>query len=204
MAAIIAQAMNHGNLSMAETCDIPYHVLETTHQQYLRLATLKAANDRISNFIAGLSIFPHYIFDLEVLYGRVDGQKFELASSNIKARHSSKYFARGMVGVSAFTLLTNHVPLETALIGAHEHESYYVFDICYRNTSDIQPTMITGDMHSINKANFVILDWFGLNLAPRFTNLQAQLKHLYGGDDLTAYSNFLIQTAGQIDWQLIH
>ncbi len=74
MAAIIAQAMNHGNLSMAETSDIPYHVLETAHQQCLRLATLKAANDRISNFIAGLSIFPHYSFDLEVLYGSVDGQ----------------------------------------------------------------------------------------------------------------------------------
>lgn len=202
MAVIIAQAMNHGNLSMAETCDIPYHVLETTHQQYLRMATLKAANDRISNFIAGLSIFPHYTFDLGVLYGSVDGQKFELATSNIKARHSRKYFALGM-GVSAFTLLTNHVPLETALIGAHEHESYYVFDICYRNTSDIQPTMITGDMHSINKANFAILDWFGLNLAPRFTNLQAQLKHLYCGTDPTAYSSFLIQPAGQIDRQLI-
>ncbi len=40
MAVIIAQAMNHGNFSMAETCDIPYHVLEATHQQYLRPATL--------------------------------------------------------------------------------------------------------------------------------------------------------------------
>ena len=202
MAVIIAQAMNHGNLSMAETCDIPYHALETTHQQYLRLATLKAANDRISNFIAGLSIFAHYTFDLEVLYGSVDGQKLELATSNIKARHSRKYFALGM-GVSAFTLLTNHVPLETALIGAHEHESYYVFDICYRNTSDIRPTIITGDMHSINKANFAILDWFRLNLAPRFTNLQAQLKHLYCGVDPAEYSNFLIHPAGQIDRQLI-
>jgi len=31
MAVIIAQAMNHGNFKMAETCDIPYHVLEATH-----------------------------------------------------------------------------------------------------------------------------------------------------------------------------
>jgi len=48
MAVIIAQALNHGNLSMAETSDIPYHVLEATYQQYLRLSTLKASNDRIS------------------------------------------------------------------------------------------------------------------------------------------------------------
>lgn len=40
MAVIIAQAMNHGNFKMAETCDIPYHVLEATYQQHLRPATL--------------------------------------------------------------------------------------------------------------------------------------------------------------------
>jgi hypothetical protein len=27
------------------------------------------------------------------------------------------------------------------------------------------PTTITGDMHSINMANFAILHWFGMNLA---------------------------------------
>jgi hypothetical protein len=32
-------------------------------------------------------------------------------------------------------------------------------------------------LHSINKANFAILYWFGMNLAPRFTDMQAQLKH---------------------------
>lgn len=151
MAVILAQAMNHGNPRMAETSDIPYHVLEATHQQYLRLSTLRAANDRISHAIAGLSIFPHYSFDLEVLYGGVDGQKFEAASPTVKARHSRKYFGTGK-GVVAYTLLANHVPLHSAVIGAHEHESHYVFDACYHNTSDILPTAITGDMHSLNKA----------------------------------------------------
>ena len=46
---IIAQAMNHGNQDMARTSDIPYHVLESTYQQYLRQASLNAANDSISN-----------------------------------------------------------------------------------------------------------------------------------------------------------
>ena len=68
----------------------------------------------------------------------------------IKARHSRKYFGRGK-GVVAYTLLANHVPLETELIGANEHESHYVFDICYHNTSDIAPMAITGDMHSVNR-----------------------------------------------------
>ena len=202
MAVILAQAMNLGNLSMAETSDIPYHILDATHQQYLRLFTLQAANDRISNFIAELGIFPHYSFDLEILYGSVDGQKFEAADPTLKARHSRKYFGKGK-GVVAYTLLANHVPLQSEMIGANEHESHYVFDICYNNTSDILPTTITGDMHSINKANFAILHWFGLKLEPRFTNLQAQLKHLYCGNDLAEYERHLIQPVGQIDRQLI-
>ena len=202
MAVIIAQAMNHGNLNMAETSDIPYHVLEATHQQYLRLSTLQAANDLISNAVARLSIFPHYSFDLEILYGSVDGQKFETADPTIKARHSRKYFGRGK-GVVAYTLLANHIPLQSQLIGAHEHESHYVFDICYHNTTDITPSAITGDMHSVNKANFAILHWFGLKLEPRFTNLQAQLEHLFCGNDPEEYQNYLIQPVGQIDRQLI-
>jgi hypothetical protein len=42
-----------------------------------------------------------------------------------------------------------------------------------------------------------------LNLAPRFTNLQAQLKHLYCGRDVAEYRDCLIQPTGRIDHQLI-
>ena len=202
MAVILAQAMNHGNFSMAETCDIPHHVLEATHQQYLRPATLVDANDNISNFIAALPIFPYYAIDMEVLYGSVDGQKFAAAEPTLKARHSRKYFGRDR-GVVAYTLLANHVALQSELLGANQHESYWVFDICYNNTSEIMPTTITGDMHSINMANFAILHWFGMNLAPRFTNLQAQLKHLYCGPSQNGCAKFLIQPVAQIDRKLI-
>jgi TnpA family transposase len=211
MAVIIAQAMNYGNFKMAETCDIPYHVLEATHQQHLRPATLIDANDQVSNFITSLPIFPYYSIDMEVLYSSVDGQKFAAANPTLKARHSRKYFGKDR-GVVAYTLLANHVALQTELLGANQHESYWVFDFCYNNTSDIVPTTITsdivpttitGDMHSINMANFAILHWFGMNLAPRFTNLQAQLKHLYCSPGQEGYSNFLIQPVGQIDRHVI-
>jgi TnpA family transposase len=202
MAVILAQALNHGNLSMAENCDIPYHILNVTHQQYLRLATLKAANDKISNFISELSIFPHYSFGLEGLYGSVDGQKLEAATPTIKARHGKKYFALGK-GVVAYTLLVNHIPLQTELISPNDHESYFTFDIWYNNTSNIIPDTITGDMHIINKANFAIHFCFKMQLAPRFTDLQAQLKHLYCGNDITDYKDFLIQPSGRIDISLI-
>ena len=202
MAVIIAQAMNHGNQVMARTSDIPYHVLETTYQQYLRQASLQAANDRISNAIAALPIFPHYSFDLNTLYGAVDGQKFSVERPTVKARSSRKYFGRGK-GVVAYTLLCNHVPLNGYLIGAHDYEAHHVFDICYRNTSNIMPTAITGDMHSVNKANFAILYWFGPRFEPRFTNLNDQLKGLYCADDVALYDKFLIRPVGQADLTVI-
>ena len=66
MAVVIAQAMNHGNQVMARTSDIPYHVLESTYQQYLRQATLHAANDGITNagalHLTGVqALSPHHI-----------------------------------------------------------------------------------------------------------------------------------------------
>ncbi|MBE9401953.1 Tn3 family transposase [Acinetobacter albensis] len=202
MAVIIAQAMNHGNQVMARTSDIPYHVLEATYQQYLRQASLHAANDCISNAIAQLPIFPHYSFDLDALYGAVDGQRFGVERPTVKARYSRKYFGRGK-GVVAYTLLCNHVPLNGYLIGAHDYEGHHVFDIWYRNTSNVVPTAITGDMHSVNKANFAILHWFGLRFEPRFTDLKDQLSEIYCADDPSLYEKCLIKPVGQIDKQLI-
>ena len=202
IAVIIAQAMNQGNLNMAAICDIDYHVLQETLQSCIRLQTLKTAHDIISHDIAQMPIFPLYSLDLAILYGGVDGQKFEVKTPTIKARYSKKYFKKGK-GVVAFTMLANHIPLQVELIGAHEHESYFTFDIWYNNTSSIVPDIITGDMHCINKANFAIMDWFGGKLFPRFTNLENQRKHLFVSRDVTRYKSCIIQPAGQIDRRLI-
>ncbi len=128
MAVITAMAMNHGIRVMGRTSDISHRVLENAHRQYLRLSTLQEANDRISNAIAKLPIFDHFSFDLEGLYGGVDGQKFAMERPNIQARHSRKYFGRGK-GVVAYTLLCNHMPLQGWVIGAHEYEAHYAFDV---------------------------------------------------------------------------
>ena len=62
---------------------------------------------------------------------------------------------------------------------------------------------ITGDMHSINKANFAILHWFGLRFEPRFTNLKKQMTELYSADDPALYEKCLVRPVGQIDRQVI-
>lgn len=150
IATIIAQALNNGNLNMADISDIPYDTLLDTYQSRLHLRTLKQANDIISDDISKMPIFPLYSLDMILLYASLDGQKYEVTRPTIKARYSKKYYGKGK-GVVAYTMLYNHIPLQSDLIGAHDHESYYAFDIWYNNTSSITPNVLTGDMHVINQ-----------------------------------------------------
>lgn len=198
---IIAQAMNNGNLNMADISDIPYTLLQDTLQSRVRESTLIAANNLISNDTAKMSIFPYYSFDLD-LYGAVDGQKFEAETPTIKTRYSKKYFRKGK-GIVAYTLLSNHIPLQSYLIGANEHESYFAFDIWYNNASEISPNVLTGDMHIMNPANFAIMHWFNGKLYPRFTNVDAQRIHLYSGSSKPEYAKYLVQPYGAINRRLI-
>lgn len=203
IAAIIAQGLNNGNFEMADISDISYTSLLDIYQSRIRLATLKNACETIIEDIAKMSIFPFYTLDSSILYACVDGQKFALDRPNLKARYSKKYYAKGK-GVVAYTMLCNHLPLQVELIGPHEHESYYAFDILYNNTTSIDPEMLTGDMHIINKLNFALMDWFGKKLHARFCSVQRQVPHLYCSKvsehrDKSAF----ILPAGQIDRHLI-
>lgn len=202
IATIIAQAMNNGNLNMSNIANIPYSILQDTLQSRIRLNTLKNASNLISNKISEMSIFPFYSFEFGVLYAGVDGQKFEAATPTIKSKHSKKYFKKGK-GIVAYTLLSNHIPLQTQLISPNEHESYFAFDIWHNNRTDICPDIITGDMHIINKANFAIMHWFGANLYPRFTNIEKERKHLYCSPNNIEYDRYLIQPVDKIDRELI-
>lgn len=58
-------------------------------------------------------------------------------------------------------------------------------------------------MHSINRANFAILYWFGLRFEPRFTLKEGMLKELYCADDPERYKKCLIQPVEQINQKVI-
>ena len=74
IAVIISQGMGIGNYKMVQTSDVPYHFLESTYQQYVRLSNLRRGRDIIADKITQLSIFNHQTFDmLQILYGAVDG-----------------------------------------------------------------------------------------------------------------------------------
>jgi len=192
LAVLISQSMNHGLSKFSKIADIDYDHLRNVYSQYFRIAVLKEANKIISNFMKNLPIFKYYSYNLSTLYGSVDGQKLKTQTPTIKARHSKKYFGREK-GLVSIGLLVNHNLTIGYTISPNEHESYFVFDLHYNNTTDIIPDAITGDMHSINKANFAILHWFDTDFRPRFTDLKAQLKHLYCDDEISNYQNFRVK-----------
>lgn len=65
------------------------------------------------------------------------------------------------------------------------------------------PNAITGDRHSVNKANFAFLHWFGPRFEPRFTDLDKQLGEIYCAGDPAQYAHSLFRPAGQVNLQII-
>ena len=178
IAAIIANGTNYGLYRMAHISDRSYEELRSTQANYLRMETLNQANDTISNAIAKLEIFKYYNIQEGALHASVDGQKFESRLHTFKTRFSSKYFGTNK-GVSAMTLVANHVPINARVIGANEHESHYVFDLLFNNTSDIKPDILSTDTHGVNHVNFALLDLFGYTFAPRYAQFSRVIEDLF-------------------------
>jgi hypothetical protein len=169
IACLVAWGTNMGLGRMGDLSDIGYPTLSTTSDNFIRLETLREANDMVSNATAELPIFRHYDIG-GVLHSSSDGQKFETGVNTINARYSPKYFGLKK-GVVSYSLVANHVPMIAKIIGANDHESHYVFDILYNNTSDIQPEVHSTDTHGTNEVNFAILNVFGYQFLTRSTKL---------------------------------
>lgn len=179
VACLIAWGTNMGLGRMGEISDIGSPLLAATSDNFIRLKTLKEVNDRISNAIAKLPIFQHYDID-ETIHSSSDGKKFETQINTINSRHSPKYFVLKK-GIVSYTMVANHIPVNARIIDANEHESHYVFDILYNNTTDIQPDIHSTDTHGTNEVNFSILYFFGYQFAPRYKDIYNTVsKSLYG------------------------
>ena len=178
IACIVANGTNYGLNKLASISDRSLDHLRTTQANFIRLETLKEANDIISNHTAALPIFEHYQIQNDRIHASSDGQKFECRLNAFKARYSSKYFNKNK-GVSSVTMVANHVPINARLIGANEHESHYVFDLLYNNTSDIRPDVLSTDTHGTNQVNFALLDLFGYAFAPRYANFSKVISDIF-------------------------
>ena len=202
-ACLVAWGTNMGLGRMGEVSDIGYQTLSTTSDNFIRLETLKVANDLVSNAIARLPIFGHYDIG-EIIHSSSDGQKFETQIHTINSRHSPKYFGLKK-GIVSYTLVANHVPINAEIIGANDHESHYVFDILFNNTTDIHPEIHSTDTHGTNEVNFAILNMFGYQFAPRYRDIYDKVsKALYGFKHPSQYDEeMLLRTIRKINHEVI-
>jgi len=202
-ACIIASETNISLSIMADISDLGFNTLYTASNNFIRLETLKNANDLVSNSTALLPIFKHYNIKEDTIHSSSDGQKFETQIHTINSRYSSKYFGLRK-GITAYSLVANHIPINAKIIGANEHESHYVFDLLYNNTTDIEPEIHSTDTHGVNNVNFWILNAFGYQFAPRYKNLRGKSENgLYGFNALSHYQNYMLKPIRKIKEPLI-
>ncbi|WP_051978954.1 Tn3 family transposase [Edaphobacter aggregans] len=193
LACIVAMGTNMGLWKMAEVSGLSYSSLLTTARNFLRAETLHASNDGIANATAALSMFDQYDID-DLKHSSSDGQRIETQIHTINARYGSKYFGLKK-GVSAYTLVANHVPCNARIIGTNEHESHFVFDILHNNTTDIHPERHSTDTHGTNQVNFFLLLFDGYQFAPRYRDLHKRIASLVGFQHPNHYSHYLIKPA---------
>ncbi len=201
-ACIVGYGTNMGLGKMAEVSGMGHASLMTTARNFLRPETLHSAIDAISNAIAKLPVFG--LFNIrDELHSSSDGQRIETQINTFNARHAPKYFGLEK-GVSVSTVVANHVPINAKVIGTHEHESHYVFDLLYNNTSDIRPTRHSTDTHGTNQVNFFTLLTFEHAFAPRYKNLRKKTSSLVGFKPISQYpEDMLIRPSSKADEALI-
>jgi TnpA family transposase len=201
LACIVAMGTNMGVGKMAEVSGMGFNSLLNAARNFLRQETLHAANDVISNATATLSAF--HLYDIrDEVHSSSDGQRIETQIDTANARHSPKYFGL-QKGVSSYTMVANHVPVNAKIIGTHEHESHYVFDLLYNNTSDIRPEFHSTDTHGTNQVNFWILHVFGYQFAPRYRDLHKKMERLVGFQNPSEYGELLIKPTRKVYEDLI-
>lgn len=83
------------------------------------------------------------------------------------------------------------MPFNLTVFGAHEHESHYVFDLLYNNTSDIRPQRHSADTYDTNQASYRTLYAFGYQFAPRYRDFHKKLGGLVGRHAPSHYGKWL-------------
>ena len=201
IACILAKAFGLNIQQMAEICDININILRATDEDFIRVETFLDTNDIISNYMHSLPIFNAWnLLDGELL-ADADGKKHSTNNSTIQSRYSRKYLGKGK-GISLYSLMANNIVVNAKSIGLNEYEGHGLYDIVCGNKSNITINYVTGDNHSINPVNFVVLDSVDVGYLPSIKNVKHESEKLYSNKSTSLY-NGLITPKGQIDVDLI-
>lgn len=200
-ATILANGTMQGTNEFSKRSNLKYQRLQTAEQGHIRLSTLREAADIIANCMLKLPIFDLYDLGGEK-HGSVDGTKKKTRRRILKARHSKKYFGTD-IGVVIMTMLLGHVPFVTEIIGANEHESHFLFSMLFRNTSDIDPHIISSDTAGTNNINDLMYYLIGKIHAPCYRSATEKTKNICGFKLVSHYKDLLIKPSSQVNTKLI-
>lgn len=198
----MAWGTNTGIGKMGKISDQTADTLQTASDNFVRPETLHEANQKIVDEIAKFELLQEFNIN-GLVHSSRDGQKFETRFQTINSRYSPKYFGLKK-GIVAYSLVANHIPINAKIIGANEHESHYVFDLLFNNSTKIQPEIHSTDSHGSNQVNFALLHLFNYQFAPRFKDFyETVTKSLYGFKHPNHYPNFQIKPIRKINQKLI-
>ena len=200
-AAILAEAFGISIESIAEMSDLNINSLNSTKIDFIRTETLQNTNDIVSNYINTLPIFKAWNLLGEQTLADTDGKKHKSTDTTLQNRHSKKFIGKG-TGISIYSLTANYVVVNSKTIGLNEYEGHGLYDIICGNKSDIEIDYVTGDNHSLNPINFVVLDSVDVGYLPNIKNIKEAAENIYSSRDPSRYSG-LIKPKGKINKQLI-
>ncbi len=200
-ACLLSEAFGFGALKMADMSDLETNQLRAVREDFIRVDTLCAANDIVSNHIHALPIFKQWNLMEEKVLADADGQKHSTTDSTIQSRYSRKYLGRGR-GISLYTLLANYVAVNAKNMGLNEYEGHSLYDMIYNNKTDIDIHMVTGDNHSLNKLNFVTLDSIDVDYVPSIKNVRDAAEEIYSATELD-YETGILKPKGVINVERI-
>lgn len=200
LACILANATGLGIHKIAESSNLNYDKLKNIHQSRVRLETLKQANKIICHAMAKLPIFEKYHVNNKI-HGSNDGQKFDVRWETFKSRYLRKYFKEK--GTSAYSMIINNIAVDSKIITGHE--SHYLFDMIFNNTTHIRPDIISTDTEGSNQVNFLFLELIGVAFAPRYKSIGKKLKTICGFHHPKYYrdKHYVINPAKKINEELI-
>jgi TnpA family transposase len=180
LAGVIGLGCAIGSAKMAQisTSLLGAAELDSAINWRFSLENLRAANDRITSFMAAMELPNIYRRSESEVHTASDGQKFEVRTDSLNANHSFKYFGKGQ-GVSAYTFVDERNLFWHSLVfSAAERESAYVIDGLMRNDvvkSDIHST----DTHGFSEVIFAVTDLIECSFAPRIKNLKKQTLYMF-------------------------
>ena len=198
-ACVLSEAFGLSIQQMAEICDINLNSLISTREDLVRVETILSANDVISNYVNGLTIFKTWNLLDGKLLADADGQKHPSNNKTLQSRYSKKYLGKG---ISLYSLMANNIVVNAKTIGLNEYEGHGLYDVVYGNKSNIIIDYVTGDNHSINHVNYVILDSVDVGYLPSIKNIKKEAEKLCSAQDITKYTG-VIKPKSEIDVALI-